>query len=38
MFVDEGLEETLTLHRLGFFEELGKSLKATNCIESIMPL
>ena len=31
-----GLEETLTLHRLGLFEELGKSLKTTNCIESLM--
>ncbi|QXD16667.1 transposase [Rhodocaloribacter litoris] len=28
----EGLEETLTLHRLGLFEQLGKSLKTTNCI------
>lgn len=32
----EGLEETLTLHRLGLFEELGISLKTTNCIESLM--
>ncbi len=32
----EGLEETLTLHKLGLFEILGKSLKTTNCIESIM--
>lgn len=31
----EGLEETLTLHRLGLFPELGKSLKTTNCIESV---
>ncbi|CBH23629.1 transposase [Salinibacter ruber M8] len=31
----EGLEETLTLHRLGLFEELGRSLKTTNCIESL---
>lgn len=31
----EGLEETLTLHRLGLFAELGKSLKTTNCIESV---
>jgi putative transposase len=36
--LDEGLEETLTLHRLGLFEKLGKSLKTTNCIESIMAL
>ena len=31
----EGLEETLTLHRLGLFDELGVSLKTTNCIESL---
>ena len=31
----EGLEETLTLHRLGLFELLGKSLKTTNCIENL---
>ena len=36
--LEEGLEETLTLHRLGLFEELGKSLKTTNCIESLMAL
>jgi len=30
----EGLEETLTLHRLGVYELLGRSLKTTNCIES----
>jgi transposase-like protein len=34
--LEEGLEETLTLHRLGLFEELGKSLKTTNCMESLM--
>jgi len=34
--LEEGLEETLTLHRLGLFAELGASLKTTNCIESIM--
>ena len=33
--LDEGLEETLTLHRLGLFDELGKSFKTTNVIESI---
>ncbi len=33
--LDEGFEETLTLHRLGVFEELGISLKTTNCLESI---
>ena len=31
----EGLEETLTLHRLGVFPLLGISLKTTNCIESV---
>ncbi|WP_423824359.1 transposase [Salinibacter ruber] len=34
--LQEGLEETLTLHRLGLFDELGRSLKTTNCIESLM--
>lgn len=33
--LDEGLEETLTLHRLGVFPLLGISLKTTNCLESI---
>ena len=32
----EGLDETLTLHRLGVFHELGISLKTTNLIESMM--
>lgn len=36
--LEEGLGETLTLHRLGLFSKLGKSLKTTNCIESIMAL
>ncbi len=31
----EGLEETLTLRRLGIFAELGKSLKTTNGIENL---
>ena len=31
----EGLEETLTIHRLGLVEELGKSLLTTNVIESL---
>ncbi|MBU0558506.1 MAG: transposase [Bacteroidetes bacterium] len=31
----EGLEETLTLHRLGLVEELGKSLLTTNVIENL---
>jgi putative transposase len=30
----EGLEETLTLHRLGIYALLGVSFKTTNCIES----
>jgi transposase-like protein len=33
--LDEGLDETLTLHRLGLFEQLGLSLKTTNVLESI---
>jgi putative transposase len=33
--LDEGLEETLTLHRLGVFGLLGRSLKTTNIIESV---
>lgn len=33
--LDEGLEETLTLHRLGCFRALGISLKTTNVLESI---
>ena len=33
--LDEGFEETLTLHRLGVFAELGTSLKTTNALESI---
>lgn len=32
----EGLEETLTLHRLDLFRELGVSFKTTNMLESIM--
>lgn len=34
--LEEGLEETLTLHRLGCFATLGQSLKTTNCVESIL--
>jgi len=30
----EGLEETLTLHRLGVYPLLGLSFKTTNCLES----
>ena len=33
--LDEGPEETLTLHRLRAFDHLGVSLKTTNAIESI---
>lgn len=36
--LDEGFEETLTLHRLGVFGALGPSLKTTNCLESINAL
>ena len=36
--LDEGLEETLTLHRLGVFRDLGISLKTTNCLESLNSL
>ncbi|MEW6184083.1 MAG: IS256 family transposase [Bacillota bacterium] len=32
--LEEGLEDTLTLHRLGASEALRKSLRTTNCIES----
>lgn len=34
----EGLEETVTLHRLGLFGVLGRSLKTTNGLESINAL
>lgn len=34
--LEEGLEETLTLHRLDVFPELGVSFKTTNLIESVM--
>jgi putative transposase len=33
--LDEGFEETLTLHRLGLFPLLGRSLKTTNILESV---
>jgi len=32
------LDETLTLHRLGLFKELGRSFKTTNCIENLNSL
>jgi transposase-like protein len=33
--LDEGFEETLTVHRLGVFALVGQSFKTTNCIESV---
>lgn len=36
--LEEGLEETLTLHRLGVFGELGRSFKTTNCLENLNAL
>ena len=36
--LEEGLEETLTLHRLGLYEKLGTSFKTTNCIENVNKL
>jgi transposase-like protein len=36
--LEEGLQETLTLHRLGVFGVLGRSLKTTNCLESVNAL
>ena len=36
--LDEGFEETLTLHRLSLFERLGTSLKTTNIIENVNKL
>jgi len=33
--LQEGLEETLTIQRLGLTVELGKSLSTTNCIENL---
>ena len=34
----EGLEETLTLHRLGVYSVPGRSFKTTNCLESVNAL
>jgi transposase-like protein len=31
----EGLDEILTLHRLGIFAQLGRSFKTTNCLENV---
>jgi putative transposase len=36
--LDEGLEETLTLHRLGLAKQLGRSFRTTNCIENVNAL
>ena len=36
--LDEGLEETLTLHRLGLAPALGLSFSTTNCLESVNAL
>jgi transposase-like protein len=33
--LDEGMEETLLLQRLGMFEKIGISFKTTNCIENV---
>ena len=33
--LEEGLEETLTLHRLGLMPQLKRSFRTTNCIESL---
>jgi transposase-like protein len=33
--LEEGLEETLTMHRLGLVEELGRSFRTTNLIENL---
>jgi len=33
--LDEGFEETLTLHKLGLFPLIGRSLKTSNIIESV---
>jgi putative transposase len=36
--LEEGFEETLTLHRLGMFEKLGRGFKTTNAIENVNSL
>ena len=33
--LEEGLEETLTLHKLGVFAKVGISFKTTNCLENV---
>ena len=34
--LEEGLEETLTLHRLGMIPFLKRSFRTSNCIESVI--
>ncbi len=36
--LEEGMEETLTLHRLGMMSTLGQSFRTTNCIENVNSL
>lgn len=36
--LEEGFEETLTLHRLGMFEKLGRGFKTTNAMENVNSL
>ncbi len=36
--LEEGFEETLALHRLGLFKELGRSFKTINAIENVNSL
>ena len=36
--LEEGMEETLTLHRLGLTSMLGRSFRTTNCIENVNSL
>ena len=36
--LEEGFEETLTLHQLGMFEKLGRGFKTTNAIENVNSL
>jgi putative transposase len=34
----EGMEETLSLHRLGIYDVIGRSFRTTNCLESVNAL
>jgi len=36
--LEEGMEETLTLHRLGMMSTLSQSFRTTNCIENVNSL